>query len=73
MEKQMSVGDWLITYLVTCIPLIGFIMLFVWAFGDGNQQSKKTWAQATLLWIVIVFFLSVLFFGISSSMLSSFY
>ena len=69
----MSVGDWLITYLVTCIPLIGFIMLFVWAFGDGNQQSKKTWAQATLLWIVIVFFLSVLFFGISSSMLSSFY
>mgnify|MGYP006254333751 CR=1 FL=1 len=73
MEKQMSVGDWLITYLVTCIPLIGFIMLFVWAFGDGNQQSKKTWAQATLLWIVIVFFLSVFFFGIASSMLSSFY
>ena len=69
----MSVGDWLITYLVTCIPLIGFIILFVWAFGDGNQQSKKTWAQATLLWIVIVFFLSVFFFGIASSMLSSFY
>ena len=69
----MSVGDWLITYLVTCIPLIGFIMLFVWAFGDGSQQSKKTWAQATLLWIVIVFFLSVFFFGLSSSMLSSFY
>ena len=57
MEKQMSVGDWIITYLITCIPLVGLIMLFVWGFGEGHQPSKKTWAQATLLWVVIVFVL----------------
>ena len=41
MEKQMSVGDWILTYLLMCIPLVGVIMLFVWAFSSGNQPSKK--------------------------------
>ena len=54
MEKQMSVGDWMVTYLLMCIPVIGIIMLFVWAFGGDTQPSKKTWAQATLIWAVIV-------------------
>ena len=54
MEKQMSVGDWMVTYLLTCIPLVGFIMLFVWAFGSDTQPSKKTWAKATLIWLVII-------------------
>jgi len=54
MEKQMSVGDWILTYLVMCIPLVGQIMLLVWAFSGSTQPSKKTWAQATLI-ITVVF------------------
>ena len=53
MEKQMSVGDWIVTYLLMCIPVIGIIMLFVWAFGGDTQPSKKTWAQATLIWVAV--------------------
>ncbi|MDR1613888.1 MAG: hypothetical protein LBT97_14095 [Planctomycetota bacterium] len=47
-----SVGEWMLTLLVTAIPLIGFIMLFVWAFGDGNP-NRKNWARASLLWTAI--------------------
>ncbi len=61
----MSLGDWIITYLVTCIPLVGIIMLFVWAFGEaGGQPSKKTWAQASLVWILVV---TVLWFVVLGS------
>ena len=69
MEKQMSVGDWILTYLLMCIPLVGVIMLFVWAFSSGNQPSKKTWAQATLIWIVVM---SVLWFAVLGSVMASF-
>jgi len=36
MENQhapvMSTKDWVMTILISVIPLVGFIMLFVWAF-----------------------------------------
>lgn len=61
--KPMTIGDWLITFLIQIIPLVGFVMLFVWAFGDGTHPSKKTWAQASLLWIVILIVLAIIFFA----------
>lgn len=61
--KPMTIGDWLITFLIQIIPLVGFVMLFVWAFGDGTHPSKKTWAQASLLWLVIMIILAIIFFA----------
>ncbi len=58
-NKQMSVGDWMITMFITAIPVLGFIMLLVWAFSDGTNRSKKNWAKATLIFLLIV---SVLYF-----------
>ena len=53
-DSLMSVGDWLITFLLCAIPIIGIIMMFVWAFGDTNPKSKKTWAQAALIFSLII-------------------
>lgn len=52
-HNEMTVGNWLLTFLILAIPLLNIIMLFVWAFGDGNQ-TRATYAKATLLWILIV-------------------
>jgi len=65
----MSVGDWILTYLLMCIPLVGVIMLFVWAFSGGTQESKKTWAKATLIWVVVM---SILWFAVLGSVMASF-
>jgi hypothetical protein len=66
-NKQMSVGDWVITMLIASIPLIGIIMLFVWAFGSDTNLSKKNWAKAILIFfgiiIVIYILILVLFLG----------
>ena len=67
----MSIGDWVITFIITYIPLVGFIMLFVWAFGDGTHPSKKTWAQATLIIMVVSIILAIIFFSIIASIIGS--
>ena len=62
-NKAMSVGDWIITMIVTAIPLVGLIMLFVWAFGSGTNLSKQNWAKAALIFYAIMIVLYFLFFA----------
>ncbi|SCW53511.1 hypothetical protein SAMN04487970_101387 [Paenibacillus tianmuensis] len=57
----LTVKDWLITMLIMIIPLVNLIMLFVWAFGGGENPSKSNYAKATLIWMVIGFALSIVF------------
>ncbi len=52
-EEPISVKDWLITYIIVAIPVVGFIMLFVWAFSETTPRSKANWAKASLLLFVI--------------------
>ncbi len=59
-QEVISIGDWMITILIAAIPIVGFIMLFVWSFGGGAQPSKANWAKATLLWLAIM----AVFYGI---------
>ena len=61
--NPISIGEWLITAIIFAIPIIGFIMLFVWGFGSNTQPSKANWAKATLIMIGISIVLSFLFFG----------
>jgi hypothetical protein len=70
-HTDVTLGDWMITLLITFIPLVGFIMLFVWAFGGGTHPSKKTWAQATLIWFAIGIILTIIFSTIIISMIGS--
>lgn len=52
-ETPVNMWDWFITIAITAIPLVGFIMLLVWAFGSDSKPSKASWAKATLLWYVL--------------------
>ena len=61
--NPISVGEWVITTIILAIPIIGFIMLFVWGFGNNTQPSKANWAKATLIMIGISIVLSFLFLG----------
>ncbi|MCJ7552653.1 MAG: hypothetical protein MUO34_02105 [Ignavibacteriaceae bacterium] len=71
--KPMTISDWLITFLIQIIPLVGFIMLFVWAFGGDTHPSKKSWAQASLIWIVIMLVLVIIFFAAMWGIVMSFF
>ncbi len=58
---EISVGEWMITLLLTYLPLVNIIMLFVWAFGSNTNPSKANWAKASLIWMLIGIVLVVLF------------
>ena len=70
-SQTMTVGDWLITTLISAIPVVGFIMLFVWAFGSSTPPSKANWAKATLIIFVIFIALGILFGGSLIALLMS--
>jgi hypothetical protein len=59
-NKPVSVGDWILTFILLAIPIVNIVMLVVWAFGGSAHPSKKTYAQATLIITGVVIVLGVL-------------
>lgn len=57
-EKPLTTGEWVVTLLVLMIPLVNFVMYFVWAFTDGNI-SRRNFCRAQLLIIAIVLALAM--------------
>ena len=56
----MTVGDWIVTYLLMIIPIANLVLLFIWAFGSDTKKSKKSWAKATLIFMAVGIVLSIL-------------
>lgn len=60
-QKPMSVKDWLITLLIMAIPIVGIVMLFVYAFGGNENVNRQNWAKAQLIFAAIIIGLVILF------------
>jgi len=43
---------------VTAIPIVGLLMILVWAFA-GDNESRKNYFRAILSWVLILVVLSV--------------
>ncbi|MEI7026804.1 hypothetical protein [Paenibacillus sp. y28] len=66
----LTVKDWFITYLITFIPIVNIIMLFVWGFGGDTNPSKANWAKAALLWLLISIVVSIIFYVVFAVLLA---
>tara|TARA_R110002124_G_scaffold286776_2_gene468668 strand:+ start:9750 stop:10001 length:252 start_codon:yes stop_codon:yes gene_type:complete len=69
MENQetapvMSMKDWVVTLLISLIPVVGFVMLFVWGFSDSANPNKKNWARAALIMLAVTTVLYFIIFGL---------
>jgi len=62
--------DWFWTLLIMCIPIVGTIMVFVWAFGSGSD-SRKNFARAILLWYVVAIAIGIIFGIITAALTCS--
>ena len=60
-DKDMTVGDWLITMLILIIPIVNIVMLFIWGFG--SPDSRRNYARASLIWMGIGIVLMFIFYG----------
>lgn len=67
-EKPLTTGEWFVTILVLGLPMVGLVMHFIWAFGEGNR-SRRNFCRAALLWIAVALglglcvLLGILIFG----------
>ena len=52
--KPVSTGDWIVTLIISMIPLVNIVMLLVWAFGSNTNPSKANWAKAYLVFIALL-------------------
>lgn len=67
-KQEVKTSDWFITLLIAAIPLVGLIMMFVWAFGNTAQPCKANWAKAMLIWLAVgigLFILLSVVFGVA--------
>ena len=54
-KKNMDIGDWLLLFFLSCLPVAGLILLIVWAVDNSPENhAKKVWAQATIIWRIIL-------------------
>jgi Na+/melibiose symporter-like transporter len=65
--KPISLGDWIVTFILLAIPVVNIVMLFVWALSGGTHPSKKTYAQASLILALVGI---VLWFLFSATLIS---
>jgi hypothetical protein len=73
-DQSVKTGDWFLTLFLAGIPLVGIILLFVWAFGGGGvNPSKANWAKATLLWCAIGIFFAIIIIIVFGAIFSKYF
>lgn len=58
--NSLSMGEWFFSYILALVPIVGIIMLFVWAFGSETQPNRRNWAKAMLIFYSIIFVLAII-------------
>lgn len=59
-NRTLDAKEWALTIFISGLPIIGFIMVLVWAFSEGNIH-RKNWAQGTLILMVIALAIALAF------------
>ena len=71
-EPEMTVGGWVGTLILTCIPIVNLILLIVWAVGGSGPKSRKNWAIAQLILMAICIVLSIIFGAAIAGLIATF-
>lgn len=59
----ISPGEWVLTLFIAAIPIVGFVMLFVWGFSAESNPTKANFAKATLIMLVFGVVMWIVIFG----------
>lgn len=71
-NSPITVGQWILTFIILAIPIVNIIMLFVWGFSSDTNINKKNFAKAQLILMAIGIGITILLSILGVSLLSSF-
>jgi hypothetical protein len=63
-KPTLTLGDWIINVLISKLPLIGFIMLIVWAVDKNTDVNKSNWAKSELILRLIGFVIGIIIISV---------
>jgi hypothetical protein len=67
----MSLGEWVLTLLLTFIPVVNIVMLIIWAASSDTNPSKQGFARARLIWMAVGIVISlIIFFSFFSALMA---
>ncbi|MCM1261297.1 MAG: hypothetical protein NC313_01145 [Butyrivibrio sp.] len=73
LEEPVTLGEWIITYLIMMVPCVNIVMIFVWAFGSNTKKSKSNYFKAALIFAGVSIVISIIFsIFIGGSIISAF-
>jgi threonine/homoserine/homoserine lactone efflux protein len=52
-RNYMSVAEWMFILFIAAIPILGWIMLIIWAF-TGENETRKNYSRAIIAWVVVL-------------------
>jgi hypothetical protein len=67
----MSIGQWLVTFLLMAIPIVNIIMIIVWLASKDENPNRKNWVLDYLIVIAISIVLTFIIFGSIASFFSA--
>ena len=70
-DETVGVGEWMLTTLLCCIPIVNIVLMFVWSFSNNTKPSKKNWARAALIWVAIVLVLYIILIAVFGAAIAS--
>lgn len=62
LEEPVSMGEWALCIFLNCIPCVGLIMMFVWAFSKDTKRSKANFFKVQLIFMGIIAVVYLLLF-----------
>ena len=71
-ERPLSMGEWLVTLLIlTFVPCVNIVMMFVWGFGNGNVNRKRFCQAYLIIWAIMVVLMIILFGTVFSALMKA--
>ena len=67
----LRIIDWIVVLILTAIPVVDVVMLLIWAISSKTNPSKKSFAQATLIFGAVLLVLGVAAYFIYAKFLST--
>ncbi len=49
LEAPVSMGEWLVSFLLMLIPCVNVVLMFVWAFSKKEKKSKSNFFKVALI------------------------
>lgn len=73
LDKPLSILQYLGIFLLSAVPIVGIVFIFIWAFGSNVNINKKNYCRAVLIMALIGIILSIIISITFSALFISFF